>query len=179
MSEGREKMSLSRKHQEALMKRCSTCHEMLALTEFNVRRLSRDGLQSRCRGCSRRWYEENRERHMKNALRRTNAVRRENKERVAAYFADHPCADCGEDDVRVLEFDHRPGELKSDDVATLLNNGFAWRNVIAEINKCDVCCANCHRIRTCTRAANWRHELFLRLQMKAREDLLDGVSGAD
>ena len=37
-------------------KRCCTCHEPRPLTDFNVRRAAADGLQSRCRSCSREWY---------------------------------------------------------------------------------------------------------------------------
>lgn len=62
-----------------------------------------------------------------------------------------PCMDCGGIfDPVCMDFDHRPGEVKSFNVA-------AWRNfsanvttakLHAEIAKCDVVCANCHRIRT-------------------------------
>jgi hypothetical protein len=60
---------------------------------------------------------------------------------------DKPCADCG---VRypyyVMDFDHREGEEK------LANVGyFAFSTEAAlgeEVAKCDVVCANCHRIRT-------------------------------
>ena len=34
-------------------KRCSTCHLVLPVSEFNVRRASVDGLQPRCRPCKR------------------------------------------------------------------------------------------------------------------------------
>lgn len=62
-----------------------------------------------------------------------------------------PCADCnGSFPFYVMDFDHREGEVKLFDVS----NGalrFGRAKVLAEIAKCDVICANCHRIRTANR----------------------------
>lgn len=49
----------------------------------------------------------------------------------------------------VFEFDHRPGETKVADVTKLRVGKMSA--LVAEIAKCDVVCANCHRIRTVTR----------------------------
>lgn len=46
----------------------------------------------------------------------------------------------------VLDWDHRPGEVKVASVAYLIRRSPAA--AIAEIEKCDLVCANCHRIRT-------------------------------
>lgn len=63
---------------------------------------------------------------------------------VLGYLLTHPCIECGEEDVRVLEFHHRDKKTKCFDV------GGAWgkRNLLAvqkEIDKCDVLCSNCHK----------------------------------
>ena len=58
------------------------------------------------------------------------------------------CMDCGTKyPYYVLDFDHRPGEVK------LFNIGQHGKNTTLkslkdEIAKCDIVCANCHRIRT-------------------------------
>ena len=139
------------------MKVCCTCHERKPLSEFNKRRASPDGLQARCRECSRVWYELNRKQHIINARRRTDGVREANRQRLVAYFREHPCVDCGETDIRVLEFDHRPHCVKVENIARLLADGCAWATIAAEIKKCDVRCANCHRIKTIERSKTWRH----------------------
>ena len=60
---------------------------------------------------------------------------------------DVPCADCGQKfPPCAMDYDHKVGEIKSFNVGT----GYSYTivNVIKEIDKCDVVCANCHRIRT-------------------------------
>lgn len=72
------------------------------------------------------------------------------KEIVKEYKETHPCVDCGEEDIRVLQFDHRDPSEKLDKINNILSNkGIAA--LMAEIAKCDVRCANCHQRRhSCT-----------------------------
>ena len=150
-------------------KRCSTCHEVRPVSEYNARTAAKDGLQARCRTCSRAWYQANRDEHTINVRRRTAAVRREYKRRLGAYFAEHPCVDCGETDVRVLEFDHLPGFDKHGDVAGMVAAGGRWSHVEAEIAKCEVRCASCHRRITCDRRGDWRAVLAAELRTASAE----------
>jgi hypothetical protein len=58
------------------------------------------------------------------------------------------CVECGEDDPRCLDLHHRdPSEkhprLKG--VARIRMNGLGYEELLAELSKCDVLCANCHR----------------------------------
>jgi hypothetical protein len=49
----------------------------------------------------------------------------------------------------VMDFDHREGEKKLSNVADLnFHRRTSLRKLLAEIAKCDVVCANCHRERT-------------------------------
>jgi hypothetical protein len=48
-----------------------------------------------------------------------------------------------------LDLDHRPGEIKLFDISKSTTRSLAL--VIAEAEKCDVVCSNCHRIRTMAR----------------------------
>jgi hypothetical protein len=69
--------------------------------------------------------------------------------KLVEFFRDYPCADCGESDPLVLEFDHRGN--KSFNIAKGARDR-NWQAVLDEIAKCDVVCANCHRRRTALRA---------------------------
>jgi hypothetical protein len=64
------------------------------------------------------------------------------KQIIKEYLFTHPCVDCWEDDPVVLEFDHRDPTAKKGLVGQMSRS-----TVRAEIEKCDVRCANCHRRR--------------------------------
>lgn len=55
--------------------------------------------------------------------------------------------DCGEADPIVLEFDHVRGE-KADNISRMVHGTRSIAAIQAEIDKCEVVCANCHRRRT-------------------------------
>lgn len=151
------------------MKTCGTCRQSKPITEFNRKASRPDGLQEVCRDCnresSRRYYAENREKHIQVIVAKTARRRAEAKAFLAEYFRDHPCVDCGMADLRVLDFDHRPGSGKRKDVMRMVNEGFSLRVLIEEIAKCDVRCRNCHAIATLDRAGdNWRSRAVSRLR---------------
>ena len=137
-------------------KRCGTCGLTQPIAEFNKRAKASDGLQSRCRSCSAAWYEANKAAHKQNVRARNQRVRAEQRLRLSQYLESHPCVDCGEDDLRVLDFDHENPQDKLDEVVTLAAAGIAWERVEAEIAKCRVRCANCHRRRTADMFGYWR-----------------------
>jgi len=141
-------------------KRCVTCHEDRPLSDFNRRASAADGLQARCRGCARTWYVENRVEHMRNTSRRTRRTRLDHQTLLASYLAEHPCVDCGETDVRCLEFDHEVPADKTCDVTRLVASGTSWQRVLDEIAKCSVRCSNCHRRRTVRMQRSWRQTLY-------------------
>ena len=61
------------------------------------------------------------------------------------------CTDCGWNQwARGLDWDHVRG-VKVAGVAGLIANGRPWIEVMVEMDKCEVVCANCHRLRTLRR----------------------------
>lgn len=95
------------------------------------------------RACHKRYYERNKERYIVNAKRtrsRLKVLLHESK--------DVPCMDCGQKfPPCVMDFDHRDPDTKLFNVSQMMTGGSIVR-MRAEIAKCDVVCANCHRIRT-------------------------------
>jgi hypothetical protein len=72
---------------------------------------------------------------------------------IAVEAKNRPCADCGRSyPPYVMDFDHVRGE-KVANVSVLVAGGASRRRVLAEIAKCEVVCANCHRERTHGRQA--------------------------
>lgn len=106
----------------------------------------------------RQWYADNP--HRRQAVSRTRkGITERNRQHVIAVLTVRPCEDCGMDDLRVLDFDHRPDEEKLTEVSKMIRQGHSIAAIDAEIAKCDVVCANCHRIRTAGRDGRWRKSM--------------------
>lgn len=70
----------------------------------------------------------------------------------------HGCVDCGWAGwARGLDWDHVLGQ-KIATIAIMIGRLEPWDRVLAEMAKCEVVCANCHRIRTLTRDQYRRRE---------------------
>lgn len=73
---------------------------------------------------------------------------------VRQYKLDKGCADCGYNEYAVaLDFDHVRGEKLFNLARLSANRGVSWQRIFDEIAKCEVVCANCHRVRTEARRA--------------------------
>ena len=144
------------------MKICSICKKEKDYSDFNKNKTKPDGLNTVCKICSRKrsrqYYAENRMSHKKVVGERKKSVIQSNKEYIKSYLHNKICVDCGFDDWRVLEFDHLPSEIKTANVSTMVRNGSSLNTIKREIAKCDVVCANCHRIRTYSRIDCFRSE---------------------
>lgn len=87
-------------------------------------------------------YRERRVRHALIAQRKKMAF-------LAAYKLERGCIDCGYRDHAVaLDFDHVSGKK---DFALSRAYGKSWKRILAELEKCEVRCANCHRVKTAER----------------------------
>lgn len=76
------------------------------------------------------------------------AVRRE---WLSVYKMSKGCTDCGcRRDPAVLEFDHLPQFEKAFNIGTSVGT-HSMEELVAETLKCEVVCANCHRMRTAAR----------------------------
>lgn len=65
-----------------------------------------------------------------------------------------PCADCGQSWPPVaMDFDH-VGNDKVKEIASMVSQGYKLDLIRIEIEKCEVVCACCHRLRTAARSEN-------------------------
>jgi hypothetical protein len=139
-------------------RQCKRCLEEKAITEFNFRDKVRCQRQRYCRDCTRaqvrRHYLANTAYYLRKAHKHRKRLQRELHARLVDYLHCHPCIDCGEADLRCLEFDHVRG-IKHLEVSRMLRLGYSWEAIEAEINKCDVRCANCHRKRHAKQRGFW------------------------
>ncbi|HZP97517.1 MAG TPA: hypothetical protein VFC31_14455 [Candidatus Limnocylindria bacterium] len=142
---------------ECDVRRCCMCGLEKPESEFAFRRIATGERQSHCRACHaayrRQHYLRNRAEYVAREAARIKTFRIENRVKIFEYLSVHPCVDCGETDVLVLEFDHRDPSTKQRDIGFIAARK-PWKFVLAEIAKCDVRCANCHRKRTAIQF-NW------------------------
>jgi hypothetical protein len=140
-------------------KRCSLCKQWKPLEEFHRNRTRRDGLQLRCRECNietnKRWYADHPEVRVERMDEYNRRRREDTHGLVLDYLREHPCVDCGEPDPVVLEFDHLRDKI--DNVSKMASLKRPWTVILAEIAKCEVVCANCHRRRTAVRLNSFRY----------------------
>lgn len=129
------------------MKRCSKCGIPKEFSDFNKRTSAKDGRQSQCRACNsdnlKDHYDKNKQYYIDKAVKTRNDIRSE-----IQVIKSVPCADCGVQYPHyVMQFDHLPEFEKLFNICTAyLNHG--RQEILAEIEKCEVVCANCHAERS-------------------------------
>jgi hypothetical protein len=116
-------------------KACTKCGASKKLKEY-PKKSSGSGRSSWCLVCCRTYRKE--QGYKRAAL--------SERRRWIDSLKDRPCADCQQTfPPVVMDFDH----VRGDKVASIsLMLGWRKDRILAEVAKCDVVCANCHRIRT-------------------------------
>ena len=131
------------------MRICTRCKQPKPLSEFNFKIKAKNLYSYHCRECSKTYvkthYLNNKQYYLLKAKKRNTLVRNEIREYLWNYLKDHPCVDCGETNPIVLEFDHVQNKLFA---ISSSSRRYTLGVVKIEIDKCEVRCANCHRIKT-------------------------------
>jgi hypothetical protein len=100
----------------------------------------KDGFLNWCRVCASERYRAGRSERQKDLLAYVQQIK-----------IQRGCVDCGYNaHPAALDFDHLPGFEKTNRVSTMAA-GSTKAKIDAEIAKCEVVCANCHRVRTAER----------------------------
>ena len=135
-------------------KKCTGCGLERPTSEFPIKNKNTGRRGTRCRACRSAYgklhYEMNADKYKARTRARRHRERDSYWSWLMNYLASHPCVDCGETDPVVLQFDHRDGTMKVATIGELLNRA-SWKTLLDEVAKCDVRCANCHRLRTAER----------------------------
>jgi len=100
------------------------------------------------REAARRHYARNAESIKEKTAVNNRLIRRRNKAYIDEVKGTNPCVDCGVSyPSYVMQFDHIV-DGKRGNVADMARSGFSLENIQAEIDKCELVCANCHAERT-------------------------------
>ena len=136
-------------------KTCSICNESKKLNHFFARN-NKKSLEnssnycSYCKICSSAYHKKRNDTDSrKHALRVRNSKNRLERNLFVGDAKNVPCQDCKVSyPTWIMDFDHRPGEIKVAGVSALVRDKCSLSVIQEEINKCDVVCSNCHRNRT-------------------------------
>lgn len=127
-------------------KQCKRCQEIKDATHFDIHQ---NKVLAICKPCRR-------ERNRKYYFNRRTDI----KEWLYDYLSQNPCIDCNESDPMRLEFDHRSD--KHFNIAhSLIGKSKDIEIVKTEVAKCDVRCANCHKIKTNREQNSWKYRMHL------------------
>ncbi len=138
------------------MKVCRKCKIQKNDDEFNFRNKKKLIRANVCKNCSREQirahYLDNRSYYLNKARSRNNKLRTQTRKFIWDYLSTKKCIDCGESNPIVLEFDHQRD--KKINVSHAAKFGYDISKLKEEVSKCEIRCANCHRIKT-ARELGW------------------------
>ncbi len=144
------------------MKICPRCKEKKPLDGFFKKKDRLAGAY--CKPCQLSYVREHYQRTKGAYNARRYALHLKYTERnrriVLDHLAEHPCVDCDEADVIVLDFDHVRGS-KYGAISRMIFGGTSVQKLRAEIEKCEVRCANCHRRKTAAECNSYRTRPWL------------------
>jgi hypothetical protein len=133
---------------------CSRCHQTKHRDNFWIRSDRPRGVSSACKECVASYYSNrysNDEEYRKSQLERYKKYAFEKRQKIydiILRYKQKPCQDCGISyPPCVMDFDHIDGTTKKSGLAKT-GNFKNEEEVINEIAKCELVCANCHRMRT-------------------------------
>lgn len=156
------------------MKICLSCKKQLPIDSFGINNARKDKKHYYCKTCKslqeKKSYYKNWDKNKKLINKHNKVRKRRNKLLVLEYLTKHSCVDCGEKDLRVLEFDHVRGQ-KFKGISVLFQGTYSIEKILKEISKCDVVCANCHKKRTHDRIGSWRSK-YLEDSFKGQDAIL-------
>ena len=117
----------------SMKKQCKYCGNYFDELDFGVAKTTKNKVYRRrkCKHCYR---------DTKKVLRKRQRVW------LDKYKEEIGCCKCGIRDFRVLEFHHIDPDTKEFNVSNFYHHQFSIEKTEAEIKKCDVICANCHRV---------------------------------
>jgi hypothetical protein len=128
------------------MLKCSKCQLEKDESEFHRNKRYKNGYSYVCNSCKKEYQADWYKRHHSEQYARINNTKQKIADYVKYLKETTPCADCGNFyPYYVMDFDHVRGNKKFN-LAHAKLHGF--NKVKLELEKCEIVCANCHRIRT-------------------------------
>ncbi|QGH78288.1 HNH endonuclease [Streptomyces phage Tribute] len=143
------------------MKRCTKCGKDKPLDEFYKKSSAKDGKMPNCISCQKEYKQTHYKNNSAKVYDKVKERRHELRDKLWAYKQGKKCVDCSETNPIVFEFDHLSD--KEHNVSKMVLDGRSWEAILREIQKCEIVCANCHRIRTHSRGG-WVRNITIKVE---------------
>jgi hypothetical protein len=131
---------------------CTSCKIEQDIDQFSKRTASKNGISTRCKTCNKNYLKNHYSENKKYYYNKKKKFQCNGKEFIWSFLKLKKCSDCGESNPLLLEFDHI--DDKSHNISAMIRS-HSPDSVLKEIEKCEVVCANCHRLRTYERTNTW------------------------
>lgn len=151
-------------------KYCNKCNKAKSTADFHKQYAKKSGFTSKCKDCCREYGRQYFQKNKEKFQERKRNYRKQRRELIQS-FKDKPCMDCEiQYPYYVMEFDHRKPEDKEFLISQAVwgyksqsgkrrkiksSDAVGEDRLLKEIDKCDVVCSNCHRIRTHNRRVGY------------------------
>lgn len=117
-----------------MTKKCPKCKRALDESKFNWK-IKNKQRATYCKQCSRKYirdhYKRNKDYYLKKARKRNLEQKEIVTNYVKKFLNSHPCVDCGETDILVLEFDHLDQAKKKYDINRIIRQRMSLKNIEA------------------------------------------------
>ena len=123
-------------------KRCSKCGEVKPVSEFNKNDTKKDGLQTHCKECVKKYKQKHYSENKKYYIDKAKEYKQKCRENLNLFKSSLKCSICGESRWWVLDFHHLDPTEKENNISNLIESP---KKLQKELEKCIVVCSNCHR----------------------------------
>jgi acetylornithine/succinyldiaminopimelate/putrescine aminotransferase len=123
-------------------KTCCGCKKSLSVENFKSHKTRKDGLQSQCIECQKKYRREHYLLHRRKYINKAAVWKKQFNRWWKEYKRQFSCSQCGESHPACIQF-HHPNKDKDQAVSVLIMNT-RREKALEEISKCIPLCANCH-----------------------------------
>lgn len=141
------------------MKYCPRCKTKKSFDQFSFKNKEKAILSPYCKDCNKSYNKEHYILHKQTYIDKARAYELQYKrniyEWIRNYCLNNPCVGCGENDFKVIHFDHIDPKQKNFEISKAIADCRSLKSIKNEIEQlCLPRCANCHLRRTAIQY-NW------------------------
>jgi hypothetical protein len=137
-----------------MMQICTQCKLKKEMSEFNFRNKAKCKKAERCKLCSREAVKksyrkligEKKSQYIRNKNIEAKNRRKKYTQEIMNFKQKRGCIDCGMNNPICLDADHISN--KKFNVSDMVKRLYGLDRIFKELEKCEIRCANCHRIKT-------------------------------